>query len=118
MAELGDAAAATVLFVDPAGADWERTDLWALAEAIPSVRALTDEGGDLSRALGAFTSGQVLVYDPAGQLSFAGGITSARGHEGDNPGRSAIREVVLGSRAQLATSQVFGCELESPQGAR
>jgi hypothetical protein len=118
MAELGDAATATVLFVDPTGEDWEHTDLWEMAEAIPTVRVLTDEGGQIAATFGAYTSGQVLVYDTSGQLVFNGGITSARGHEGDNAGHSAIREIV--SRRQLAAvqGQVFGCDLAEPERAR
>jgi hypothetical protein len=113
MAELGDSATATVLFVDPTGEDWQHTDLWAMAEDIPTVRVLADEGGQLAGIFGAYTSGQVLLYDPSGQLVFNGGITSARGHEGDNAGRTAIRELVSQRHLAAVQGQVFGCGLTS-----
>jgi len=31
-----------------------------------------------------------MLYDKLGQLVFNGGITSSRGHEGDNEGQDAI----------------------------
>jgi hypothetical protein len=114
---------AYVLFVEPAGTDWAHGDLWDLARAIPGVVAVDDRGGTVADALGVHTSGQVVVYDPAGRLQFAGGITPARGHEGDSGGADAIA-ILVRPRARptappaASTSLVFGCDLHDPERAR
>jgi hypothetical protein len=65
-------------------------------------------------AFGAATSGEALLYGPDGRLEFAGGITSSRGHEGDNPGADRIVSLVTTGSAELATAPVFGCPLNTP----
>ena len=95
--------------------EWAETDLWQAANAIPGVRALEDRDGTVSRSFGAFTSGQTLLYDPAGRLQFQGGITAIRGHSGDNAGRSAITALLQGDAVPAKnapiTTSVFGCSL-------
>ncbi len=96
-------------------AEWTQTDLWQTATAIPGVLAFEDRDGTVARSFGVFTSGQTLLYDPAGRLQFQGGITAFRGHSGDNAGRSAITTLLQGD-AVLAknvrvTTPVFGCSL-------
>lgn len=118
MADVDGRATAFVLFVDPVGHGWEQTDIWRQAEEIPGVRVLTDHDGVIARQFGAFTSGQTLLYDASGKLAFNGGITPARGHEGDNLGRLAITEIVNGGVAQATSSNVFGCDLQEPERAR
>jgi hypothetical protein len=92
---------------------WTRTDLWRAAEAIPGVRAIADPNGAEAAQFGLETSGHVLLYDAAGRLRFSGGITPARGHEGDNAGRVAILAVLDGEdeTGPLARHVVFGCAL-------
>jgi hypothetical protein len=108
---------ANVLMVRPAGAEegWERTDLWSSAAAIPGVRVFTDANAEQSRRFGSATSGQVLLYAADGRLLFAGGITPARGHEGDSAGRRAVvalvRGEVSGSRTDPLIAPVYGCPL-------
>jgi len=83
---------AHVLFVKPEGTpeNWEKTDLWEEAVAIPGVEVVCDtEGAEASR-FGIVTSGQTVLYDSEGRLLYSGGITATRGHRGDNAGRSAI----------------------------
>ncbi|MGH9675279.1 MAG: RedB protein [Bryobacteraceae bacterium] len=103
-----------VLFLRPAGftEGWERTDLWASAEAIPGIRVWSDPEGREARRFGGRTSGQVMVFDSAGSLIFDGGITIARGHAGDNPGAMGIL-ARLDGRPAFARTPVFGCALES-----
>jgi hypothetical protein len=103
---------AQVAFVQPPGTsqDWAKTDTWSAASAIPSVRVVLDRDGVEAGRFGATTSGQVLLYDAAGCLNFQGGITAARGHEGDNPGRSAIIAWTKGQTAPRCQS-TFGCPL-------
>jgi hypothetical protein len=102
-----------VLFLKPKGApkDWEKTDLWRSAAAIPGVRAIADEGGVEARRLHVATSGQTLLFNQGGQLLFSGGITAGRGHSGDNAGRDAIVSLVNTGKAKLHKTSVFGCSL-------
>jgi hypothetical protein len=103
---------------------WTQTDLWQTAAAIPGVTVLPDPEGREAQLFQATTSGQVLLYDAAGQLVFAGGITGSRGHAGDNPGSSAILQAL--DRARIAPLQggviehgrtkVFGCALFDASG--
>src|SRR5262249_29850459 len=105
-----------VLFIRPDGTpdSWAHSDLWDLARAIPGVEAVEDPGAREAARFGGMTSGQVLLYGADGHLQFAGGITSARGHEGDNPGSDRIVDWVTRGRAELAQSPVFGCPLHDP----
>lgn len=103
-----------VLFVKPSGlsAGWEKSDLWSSAEAIPNVTVLCDEEGFEARRFHAGTSGYSLLYNSNGHLLFRGGITSSRGHAGDNAGRSAIESILLNNATdQKQQTFVFGCPL-------
>lgn len=104
---------AYILFLKPAGfADnWEQTDLWRSAAAIPGVKPLVDHDGVEALRFHATTSGQTVLYDAEGRLLFSGGITIARGHAGDNAGRNAIVSLVNASIAEQAETPVFGCPL-------
>ncbi len=75
-----------------------------------------DERGEAAKRFGARTSGLFFVYDADGRLRFRGGLTAARGHEGDNAGLEAAVATVRGetpetSSAGIARSPVFGCAL-------
>ncbi|MCE9527326.1 MAG: hypothetical protein K8R36_14865 [Planctomycetales bacterium] len=101
-----------VAFVQPSGtsADWAHTDLWQAAAAIPGVTVVLDHHGLEAHRFGARTSGETFLYDSTGRLVFQGGITPARGHEGESAGKSAIACWVTGHSAE-ANSPVFGCPL-------
>ena len=113
MAHLPGVLIAHVLFVKPAGVpeDWEQTDLWRRAATIPGVSLTRDDGGEEARRFGAATSGQTVVYDGDERLLFSGGITAARGHEGDNAGRTAILSLLATGAAERRSTPVFGCSL-------
>lgn len=104
-----------VLFYQPAGVadDWVKTDLWQRAAAIPGVSVTADWEARVARQFGAATSGEVLLYDPQGQLKFHGGITAARGHAGDNLGRQAIETYLDTGRLPVSQTPVFGCVIWS-----
>lgn len=104
---------AHVLFYRPRGApeSWGRTATWDAAAAIPGVVVAGDEGGDEAARFGGETSGHALLYGRDGALLFSGGITSARGHEGDNPGRDAVVSHLTGGGAGLSEFPVFGCPI-------
>jgi hypothetical protein len=115
MARVGPQARAHVLFVHPraAGAGWDKTSLWQSAAAIPGVTVHEDPGGVEAELFRAATSGQLVVYDASGALMFTGGITGARGHEGDNVGLSRVLALLGGRSADRNESKVFGCALGS-----
>jgi hypothetical protein len=102
-----------VWFVKPAGtdADWTNSVLWHRAAAIPGVVPHCDDNGDEARRFHAETSGHSVLYNPRGNLLFQGGITSARGHEGDNPGRSAVESIVQHKLFTEVHTPVYGCSL-------
>ena len=104
---------AYVLFVKPANfsEDWEKTDLWASATAIPGVSVVEDDEGVEASRFHAATSGQTMLYDKEGKLLFSGGITSARGHAGDNAGRTAIVSLLTMDETKQSATPVFGCPL-------
>ncbi len=109
------------LLVRPPGAPegWEQAGLHPGANMVPGVTGLLDDDGREANRFGAETSGLVLLYDPGGRLSFQGGITTGRDHQGENPGRNALRSRLAGTGEGLATNAVFGCPLfgDRPPGA-
>lgn len=103
---------AHVLFIAPEGTDssWQDTELLRMARRIPHVTVHVDAGRRETDLFRERTSGACLVYGANGQLLFNGGLTAARGHEGDNPGTDAIKALMTRHGEQPATP-VFGCPL-------
>ncbi|HTI68481.1 MAG TPA: hypothetical protein VMF06_00835 [Candidatus Limnocylindria bacterium] len=110
---------ASVIFFKPASEadEWSKTQSWQMAAAIPGVMVQVDEDGQEADRFHADTSGHTLLYDRSGHLVFTGGITSARGHPGDNAGRSAIAKFLLSNTATAIESPhqtvVFGCPISA-----
>lgn len=102
-----------VVFFKPAGSNdnWEQADLWRTAAAIPGAHVVADTDGIEARRFNATTSGQTLLYSEHGKLLFEGGITLARGHAGDNAGRSAIESCLTSTAPALRRAPVFGCPI-------
>jgi len=100
----------------PAGASpgWEYTSLWKSATAIPGVHVTSDEDGAEARLFGALVSGSTLLYAPDGRLLFSGGVTSARGHAGDNAGLDALASFLAHTDSDVPHTPVFGCLLQTP----
>lgn len=113
----------TICFFDPEGvpADWTQTSLVRAANEIPGLNVVVDRNGTLAGKFGALTSGQVLMFDGHGRRVFSGGITSARGHAGDNRGRTLVLALAKGEICESVQTPVFGCalhdEVESPKEA-
>ena len=91
--------------------EWDKAELWDRAASIPGVRVFRDDDGVEAERFHAATSGLTLLYDAAGRLRFAGGITEQRGHEGDSFGTRRIESLVKTGTADRADSPVFGCTL-------
>jgi len=102
-----------ILFVKPPGApaDWCDGELWKQAHDIADVNVAIDNDAKDAAIFGATTSGHVLVYDASGAIRFSGGITDGRGHEGENPGLSAILGLVHDGKTAVSTTPVYGCSL-------
>ncbi|CAN5593119.1 hypothetical protein BH10PLA2_BH10PLA2_16280 [soil metagenome] len=99
-------------------------DSWASSRTVQALAALvdakiwTDEEGELAAHFGAETSGTLLVFNPQGELLFAGGVTPVRGQVGPNGGISAVAAFLGGRVASTNTSPVFGCSLVSAPDGR
>jgi hypothetical protein len=108
---------AEVVFIKLPGLtqDWVQTDLFKSAMSIPGVEVMTDEGGREAKMFHAQVSGQVMLYDQLGKLVFNGGITSARGHQGDNEGQDAIISFLTRGIITKAQTPFFGCLLFNKQ---
>jgi hypothetical protein len=106
-----------IWFIKPPGtdADWTNTVLWRQAAAISGVTVHCDDDGVETSRFHAETSGYTVLYDPRGNLLFQGGITMSRGHEGDNPGRSALESLAQRQPLSHVRTSVYGCSLLSIQ---
>jgi hypothetical protein len=115
MAQLHGKIVAFVDFRKPGASlsDMQRSDLWGSAGAIPGVKVAFDRDGGEAHRFDASVSGQALLYNRDGQLVFNGGITAARGHEGDNEGVEAVIRHVNGEQAPFH-APTFGCSLRDP----
>lgn len=104
---------AHILFVKPRdfSEDWEKAELWDRAAIIPGVEMSVDVEGVEAHRFNSQTSGQVMLYGTGGRLLFSGGITSARGHAGDNDGRQALVSLINDNNSALSTTPVFGCPI-------
>lgn len=77
-----------------------------------------DENGLRSKRFGATHSGTVLLYNDQKIRRYAGGVTIARGHEGDNRGLQSLQSILLGENVQPVSLPALGCRLVMvPDGA-
>lgn len=102
-----------VVFYSPTGdvASWQDSGRWSRAASIPGVQVIADADGHETDMFGARTSGQAIVYDELGNLSFQGGITPSRGHCGDNQGRRSLQDIFSHRLPATVATPVFGCPL-------
>ncbi len=95
-----------------AGHGWVPTDGLRGLGTMPGVHLIDDPGGEEAARFGARTSGLVALYAPDGRLLFRGGITGARGHEGDNEGQRALLGLIQNNRSSYSRqTPVFGCPI-------
>jgi len=113
MSHTGGRLIAYILFLKPHNFpdSWVHTGLWQSASSIPGVIVQEDPEGSIAKKFGAETSGYTLLYDPRGRLLFHGGITSSRGHAGDNAGEDAIIAFASGKDPGIHQTPVYGCWL-------
>lgn len=91
--------------------EWRANTLAAVRTMLPAGSERADVDGSLARALGAATSGHVLLYGTDGALQFSGGVTAGRGHQGDSSaGRALVKALQTQGKSSVSTA-VFGCPL-------
>jgi hypothetical protein len=86
------------------------------AAAIPGVRVLVDTQSLEAARFAVATSGHALLFETSGRLLFSGGITAARGHEGDSLGGDAILARIAAKGGPRCDAPVFGCTITSGGG--
>jgi len=106
-------AAITVFFFRPRNSGWAPNGLWKQAQSLEGAHVVWDDDGLEARRFGARTSGYALLYSSAGNLLFRGGVTSSRGHQGDNDGLDELSASLDSQLPARAPSRVFGCALGS-----
>lgn len=98
-------------FQPDAAEDWSETGLVPQAQSMPGVAVRLDRNGAEAKRFGMTVSGHAMLYSAKGELLFSGGITRARGHAGDNAGRSAILSLLGNGPPGVARTRVFGCSI-------
>jgi hypothetical protein len=89
---------------------WKTNDIVRAAELIPAVTVTRDDGKE-TRRFAALTSGQVFLFNAAGDLTFNGGITISRGHLGENSGGRSIIQQLNDRPTNVHQAPTFGCPL-------
>ena len=113
LADCRERIAVQIIFTCPTDEsdDWARSSLWRFASRLPDTTLRIDRGGVEAARFGAKTSGDTLLFDADGRLLFQGGVTAARGHEGDNIGGDSVVALVNGRVPAARSCPVFGCGL-------
>jgi hypothetical protein len=102
---------------DGVAAGWDDTALVGRAEAIPGVAVFRDVGGVEAERFAGRASGFTVVYAADGRRLFAGGLTSARGHEGESFGSRRIVSLLETGAADRGDAPTFGCAFASAADA-
>jgi len=101
-----------VVFVHARPTD-PQTDNLARASQIPGAAIEVDTEGEEARRFGSRTSGDLFIFDAAGQLEFEGGITPSRGHVGPGTCSDAAAAAIASLSDHPARVPVYGCPLFS-----
>lgn len=80
-------------------------------EAFNRAEITLDDHAELAHAFGSRTSGDALIFSPAGSLLFCGGLTVARGHVGAGRSSELAAKALRGMMTDPAETPVFGCPL-------
>ena len=103
-----------VLIFVPERADqvWRPADGLRGLGTMSGVHLIDDPAGETAARFGAQTSGLVALYAQDGRLLFRGGITAARGHEGENEGQRSLLGLIQGNpSSHPRQTPVFGCPI-------
>jgi hypothetical protein len=94
--------------------EWTETETMRRAAQLPDARVFIDSAGFEAKRFGAVTSGTIMFFDASGRRLYTGGVTVARGIEGQNAGLDAIESLVRGKTVAATNIPVFGCRLCLP----
>lgn len=95
---------------------WVNEKLWTIAESIEGCERFVDFGAIEAQRFGIETSGHVLLFNGLGLRMFSGGVTSSRGHVGDNLGVRTLTSLIDGEAVVTTELPVFGCKILSDGG--
>ena len=110
----GTVAIRTVFFCpDGESEAWAQTGHWDLAARLSDDQPIVDLQGREAGRFGASTSGYVCLFSQTGKRLFGGGITSGRGHEGENLGSQAVQQLLDGTNTEPVSYPVYGCPIQS-----
>lgn len=90
---------------------WWSSSFLDQSARLPNAHLVRDSGGVETALFGARISGTVLLFDAAGKRLYAGGVTMARGHAGDNVGLQAVTDLLQDHRASVSSIPPLGCEM-------
>jgi hypothetical protein len=90
---------------------WWSSSLLDRSARLPNAHLVRDSGGVETMLFGTRISGTVLLFDATGKRLYAGGVTMARGHAGDNVGLQAITHLLQNHRAVVSPVPPLGCEM-------
>ncbi|MCA9135951.1 MAG: hypothetical protein KDB00_04310 [Planctomycetales bacterium] len=93
--------------------EWIQSRTTETLSHLDNTRIVIDRGGELSARFGAMVSGHILLYGSDRRLSFSGGITPYRGHEGDSPGSIDLLHRINSPHHDCRTWAVFGCSIDA-----
>ncbi len=100
-----------VYTADASPESWFEESADILQSRFPGSTVIQDKNGEFAETLGAFISGSTVLYNSNGTPVFWGGVTSGRGHSGDNLGSDSIIAIVNGQEPPRTTTAVYGCEI-------
>jgi len=89
----------------------EASSIVGQARGMSRVNVHFDTTGLEAQRFGATVSGEVFALDAAGRVVFHGGLTPARGHQGDSAGQTALEQLARGMTPTTTTAPTFGCRL-------
>ena len=89
---------------------FKENPLISKAKTLPRTEIIFDEQGEEAKVFGAETSGHSFFYNEKSELVFNGGLTMARGHEGESVGKDSILAYFKGQKS-IKDSTVFGCDI-------
>jgi len=116
LARLPSDASVSVVFVTCRLSAPEVTDSdnVVLARGLSGITVRFDEDGHEAQSLGATVSGELFAFDASGCLVYHGGLTPARGHQGDAVGQAQLELIAHGKLAKCCAAPIFGCPLSLP----
>jgi hypothetical protein len=90
---------------------WWSSPFLERAARLPNAHLVRDPGGVETELFGVRISGTVLLFDPAGNRLYAGGVTMSRGHAGDNVGLQAVTDLLVDHDADVSSIPPLGCAM-------